>query len=312
MAYEYSFQPWPKVKKRKPWFPPKWTLLVGFIFLLLTILAKNGLLQKINFPKIATKSSSPQNSPLPENLLKEVKKILEEKTGSYSFFVYDLKTGESFGINQEMIFTAASVNKIPILASLYYLTGKGEVDLDEKVTIQQADIQDYGTGKIRYEGVGTVYSLKSLARLMIEKSDNTAAHILGVKISLEKIQELCQSWGLTQTSIVENKTSNKDMAALLSKMYKGEITNPAANAEMLGFMDESDFEDRLPRFLPEETKVYHKTGDEIGFVHDVGIVDLPGRPYYIGVLTSDVKDETLAKEAIATASKLTFDYLKKL
>ena len=72
-------------------------------------------------------------------------------------------------------------------------------------------------------------------------------------------------------------------------------------------MDESDFEERIPKLLPKDVKVYHKTGDEIGFIHDVGIVDLPDKPYYIGVLTSDVKDEAAVKEAIAQVSKLTFD-----
>lgn len=311
MAYEYLFQPWPKEKRRKPWFRPKWIIIVGFICLFLTILAKSGFWQKINFPKTSTRLSFSKKPSLPENLLKEVKKILEEKTGSYSFFVYDFKTGESFGINEELVFTAASVNKVPILASLYYLADKGELDLDEKVTVQASDIQDYGTGKIRYEGAGTVYSLKSLARLMMEKSDNTAAHILGFKIGLDKIQELCSKWGLIQTSMVDNKTSNKDMALLFLKMYKAEITNPAATLEMIGLMDESDFEERIPKLLPKDVKVYHKTGDEIGFVHDVGIVDLLDRPYYIGVLTSDVKEEAAAKEAIAQVSKLTFDNFLK-
>ncbi|MBI4999566.1 serine hydrolase [Candidatus Gottesmanbacteria bacterium] len=175
------------------------------------------------------------------------------------------------------------------------------------------DIQDYGTGSIRYDPPGTTYSLKTLARLMMEKSDNTAAHLLGRQIiGFDKIQELLKTWGLTQTTMEENKTSLLDMNKLFLKIYRGEISSQALSAEMLGFMDGSDFEDRIPVLLPKETKVYHKTGDEIGNIHDVGIVELDKKVYFIGVLTDDIVDEEGARQLIAQISKMVFEYQKGL
>ncbi|MBI4991440.1 serine hydrolase [Candidatus Gottesmanbacteria bacterium] len=212
-----------------------------------------------------------------------------------------------------MMITAASVNKIAILAALYFLAGKGEIDLEKIVILQQEDIQDYGTGTIRYDPTGTPYSLKTLARLMMEKSDNTAAYLLGnVTIGIDKIQQLVDSWGLTQTNIMDNKTSAKDMGLLLTKMYLGQITTKPLTLEMFGFMDKSDFDDRIAAGIPEGIKVYHKTGDEIGKIHDAGIVVLPNHPYYIGIFSTDITDEEDTKRTEAQISDLVFNYMRRL
>lgn len=261
--------------------------------------------QKNFFPSVKTTSQ--------KDLLKEIENILEENKGTYSVYVYDIKNKQGFGINEEMMITAASVNKVPILAALYHLAGKNDIDLEKIVIPQQEDIQDYGTGSIRYDPTGTPYSLKTLARLMMEKSDNTAAYILGNQIiGGQRIQKLLDEWGLTQTNMADNKTSNKDMASLLTKMYQGEITSKALTAEMLGFMDKSDFDDRIPAGVSEGIKVYHKTGDEIGKIHDAGIIDLPGKPYYLGILTTDTTDDEVTKKNLAKISQLVYGYMKDL
>jgi len=199
------------------------------------------------------------------------------------------------------------------LAALYHLAGKNEVDLEKIVILQKDDIQDYGTGSIRYDPIGTPYSLKTLARLMMEKSDNTAAYILSnLVIGIDKIQTLIDSWGLTQTSMADNKTSAYDISILMVKMYQGEITSKALTAEMLDFMDKSDFEDRIPAGIDVGVKVYHKTGDEIGKIHDAGIVDLPGRPYFLAIFTLDMTDEELTKKNQAEISKIVFEYMRSL
>ena len=243
-------------------------------------------------------------------LMTQLKTIFEGKVGTYSIFIYDLNTNEGFGISEDTVLTAASVNKVPILAGLYHLADTGDIDLDDTVTIREKDIQDYGTGIIRYQKPGVQYSIKTLARLMMQKSDNTAAYVLArVLITAPKLQSLMDEWELVQTDIDKNKTSAHDMAILMTKMYRGEIANEALTREMLGFMTDSDFEDRIPALLPPDTIIYHKTGDEIGNMHDVGIVEIPNQPYFVAFLALDFIDgEDNAKQAIATASKLIYDY----
>ena len=240
----------------------------------------------------------------------KIKKLIEKQTGVYSVYIFDLNNQDSFSLNETMIFTAASVNKIPILAALYYRAQNGQIDLDERITIQSSDIQDYGTGAIRSEGPGGVYSLKTLAQLMMEKSDNTAAYVLSNKIGIDQIQKLINSWGLVQTDMVNNKTSNKDLGLLLAKMYREQITNQAYTMEMLGMLKNSDFENRIPKYLPDNVIIYHKIGSEIGLIHDVGIIESPSHTYYLGILTNDINDETQTEETIAQISKMVYDFLK--
>ncbi len=246
----------------------------------------------------------------------ELKNKIKETVGTtwsnYSVLVSDYTSDFSAGINETEIFTAASVNKIPILAAVYDLSQKGEVDLDQIITLQQGDIQDYGTGSIRYDPPGTTYSVKTLAKLMIEQSDNTAAYLLAnYVVSVDAIQKLVNSWGLTQTDMINNKTSNNDMALLMKKIATGGVANPANTQEMLGFFKDGDFEDRIPALLPKDVVVYHKIGTaEGGIIHDVGVVTHDKTKYYLGIFTTDVSDETEAAKTIAQVSKVVYDYMK--
>lgn len=254
------------------------------------------------------------NQEFETNRLKnQVKNIIAKTNGNYSVYYADLNSKDFFGVNEKQSYTAASLNKVPIVAVLYYLASKGEVNLDEKITLQKEDIQDYGTGVLRYEKPGKVYSLKTLARLALQKSDNTAAYIIASKITVEKIQKIINSWGLEQTDIVNNKTSSYDMFLLFKKIYKKELVNSSLSKELLGFMKDTDIEDRIPLLLPKDTLVYHKSADGEGSVHDVGIIEKGDILFFLGVMTSDVSsEENETKETIAKIAKEIFSFKTSL
>jgi len=109
-----------------------------------------------------------------------------------------------------------------------------------------------------------------------------------------------------------NKTSAYDMYILFRKIYKGEITSVAKTQELFGFMIDTDIEDRLPALLPDSVNIYHKTGDAVGGMHDVGIIQKDGTVFFLGVLTSDIgNNETKTKENIAKMAKTILDQYGK-
>jgi len=229
----------------------------------------------------------------------------------YSVVVKDLQSDFSVQINENNIFTGASVHKLFIFGALYYLVQKGEIDMDKKIVLQQDDIQNYGTGSMRYDTPGTTYSVKTLAHLMMQKSDNTAAYLLGRQmIGMDKIQQLTDNWGMTQTDMENNKTSNADVARLMDKIYREKIANKALTLEMLSFLKDGTIEDRIPALLPKGTTVYHKTGNGVGFLHDAGIVVGPKTTYYIGLFTGDVANEEETIQKLAELSKTVYDFMK--
>lgn len=245
-------------------------------------------------------------------LKKEVQNIIKGKKGNYGIFFADLIDNQTFGINEKEIFTAASVNKVPIIATLYYLENKGKINLDQQITLQKEDIQDYGTGSLRYEKPGSTYSLKTLAKLSLKQSDNTAAYILSQTITQETIQKTMRQFGLTQTSMIDNKTSPLDMYKLFKSLYINKITSESKSQELLGFMKDTDIEDRIPLLLPKDANVYHKTGDEVGFLHDVGIIENDKDTYFLAVMTSDIGNtEDKTKQTISRVSKHIIDFYDK-
>ncbi|MBI4092111.1 MAG: serine hydrolase [Candidatus Levybacteria bacterium] len=249
-----------------------------------------------------------------EDLRKNVlEKFLREEKGSYSIYYKDLKTGQEFGINENKVLTAGSLNKLLIISYLYSLAGDNKINLEDKITIQKKDIQDYGTGSLRYEGEGKPYALKTLTQLALEQSDNTAAYVLSIKLGEDKIQEYGNKLGLSSTSMANNKTTARDMGKILELIYSRKITSDPLTRELLDFMKDTDFEDRLIRDLPSNVSVYHKAADTINMVHDVGIIDpasggaSDGSPFILAVLTSDVKDEGEAKGVIGKVAKFIYD-----
>lgn len=243
-----------------------------------------------------------------------VENIIAQQKGSYSVVVSDLSTNTPLvTIHDEQIHTAASVNKAPIIATLYYLAQRGKINLDDRITIQKNDIQDYGTGSLRYEKPGESYSLRTLAKLSLQKSDNTALYVIANRIGRETSQNILQEFGLKQTSLANNKTSASDMRLLFTKIYKREVASEALTRELLDFMQDTDFEDRLSAKLPDEITVSHKTGDGMGFVHDVGIIEHKGKHLFVGILASDIGEkEQETKQTIADIAKTLVDaYFKE-
>lgn len=239
----------------------------------------------------------------------QIRTLLDKQEGTYSVRFEDFTTKEAFGINDELVMTAASVIKLPILASLYYLASEETINLEEEFTIQPGDVQDWGTGSIRYEQQPIIHTNRELSQLLMEKSDNTAAFVFTHRIiGEEKIHQLINTWGLTKTNLTENETTNKDMNLLMRMIFEGKIANEAFTQEMIGIMDDSDFEDRLPFLLPSDAVVYHKIGNEVRVVNDVGVIEYGGKRWYVGVLTDNIPDETATKHVIARISKLIFDY----
>jgi beta-lactamase class A len=307
-----------KVGQKRRRFP--FILIITVVFFLYAILlivnaSTTTVLSPVpNDVRLVPTASSRNN---PKKSPDELRTIIQNAVGTtwvnYSVLVSDFNTDFRMAINGSEIYDAASVNKIPILAALYATAAKGDVDMDRIITIQAQDIQDYGTGVIRYQPPGTTYSIKTLAQLMMQKSDNTAAYILANHVvGLKNIQSLVNAWGLTQTDITENTTSNNDMAILMGKMYRGEITDKAHTDEMLSQMKDSDFEARIPGELPKGVTVYHKIGNQVGVIHDVGIVSAGKTLYYVGFLTSNLTDEPGAETLEATLSKLVYDFMRGL
>lgn len=279
----------------------KFLIIIFYSFFLLLLGRQLSFLPSVSLPNEKT-----QVQLSTDELRDTIKSLTSEFEGEYSIYYQDLKTGEAFGLNHNSIMTAASLNKVPVIFYLYSLASKREIDLEEKITLLEGDIQDYGTGKLRYEKPGGVYTLKRLSELAFKHSDNTAIHLLTIRLGEDRIQEFVDSLGLTATSIAFNETSPKDFGTIMSKFYNNDLMTEAYKNELMDYMSDTEFEDRIPRNL-NNTKVYHKIGDADNMVHDGGIVDNGENPFILVVMTQGIVDENKAHENIGMVAKTIFD-----
>ncbi len=81
------------------------------------------------------------------------------------------------------------------------------------------------------------------------------------------------------------------MVRLCEALHKGELVSPEASAAMRKHLEACDDKDKFPRFLPPGTKVAFKTGSVDASRTAAGIIETPGGPVAVCVLTEGNQDQ---------------------
>jgi len=257
--------------------------------------------QKINQTKLVASErltpNLPVATPTPKFTLqkKTVEEILLPLRGEYGIFYEEIENKSSFGINEKEIFTAASLIKMPVLITLYREAEIGNINLDEIYKLQANDKRG-GAGSLQGRPVGYEISYRKMAELMGKQSDNTAFNVVVNKLGAEKIQNTINSLGMKDTSYSENLTSPVDMGLLLRKLYLEKIVSDKSRDEILSFITDTIWEDRIPAGVPEDIIVAHKIGTEIGVISDAGII-FSSKPFILVIMTGEA-NELEAKKAL--------------
>jgi beta-lactamase class A len=231
--------------------------------------------------------------------------------GTYGVAVIDIASGAAYGVNGNRVFRAASVNKMPIIVTLYLRAASGQLKLDQTLSLADSDIQHYGTGTIQEPDAPRVYTLRQLGALMIRVSDNTAAYVLERLLGEQSIQRNAGRWRLEHTSMADNTTTPADAALLMADLYSDRFLPADSTNTILDLLKGSVSANRLDSGLPSEVGVAHKVGTDIGVYNDAGIVLLEGRPYAIAVLSEDA-DEAEANLAFGRVSRDVYAFQSSL
>ncbi len=81
------------------------------------------------------------------------------------------------------------------------------------------------------------------------------------------------------------------MIRLCEAVYRKEILSPSACDEMLDHLRACEDRDKFPRLLPPETKVAFKTGSLSDTRTAAGIIECPGGPVAVCVMSYDNEDK---------------------
>ena len=104
-----------------------------------------------------------------------------EFPGRAGIWVKHLTTNETAGVRDGEIFNSASVIKIPVLVLAFQMADKGEIKLDERITIRKEDIRG-GSGIFRHHDAGLQPTFRDVLLQMVITSDNTATDLAIAKV----------------------------------------------------------------------------------------------------------------------------------
>jgi len=98
----------------------------------------------------------------------------------------------------------------------------------------------------------------------------------------------------------------------LERIVELEQEYPELGQELIGYLENTVFNERMPKYLPEDVKVAHKIGTwpDTGSSHDVGIV-YGQNPFVLSIMSEGVTDATQAAEVIGQITKMVYDFEQK-
>ena len=251
-----------------------------------------------------------------DQLRKELQRIAQAYPATYGVVIFDPSSKETLAMGADREFDAASLGKLPLLMTLYRAAATGQVDLDDKISLQYSDVQAYGTGVLQTYPIGYTMTLRECAEYLIKKSDNTAWKMLDRYLGTDYVRaELYRAGAHSTEYWIPNTTTPNDVLLMLEKISDPSYTTPDLSAEMLGLMQNTDFEDRLPQPLPKGTRVSHKIGYYGSTFADAGVVFPQGtsdtkNAYFIVVMASQT-DWGTSREATQEMSLATYRTLSE-
>lgn len=238
--------------------------------------------------------------------------------------VVDLTSGRHFAVNDTLVFPQGSAIKIPILIELFRQADRGEQNLDTRVEVKAGD-QVGGSGVIQYfaDG-GSLLSLHDLATLMIVLSDNTATNILIDRLGMANVTRTMARLGYPHIELQremihpeasaagrENLATPAEAAGVMTRIARCDLPMSRTHCQSLRALLEIPKDGPLPRPIPAGIKVAWKPGNITGVATGWGLVELPGRPYVLTVMTNYGRDGE-GDTAIETISRMAYDHFARL
>lgn len=247
---------------------------------------------------------------------------------------HDYETRRTFAENGGQLFHAASTIKAAILIALYKLAEQERIRLDDPLHVRNRFRSLVGGAVFRVAAdrdgdavvhgqIGRSMRLRDLARAMIVRSSNLATNLLLDLLGVATVQRVIAAAGVEGVRLVRgvedslafekgisNQASATGLVQLFRLLCEGRFLHKAAREQILEVLLAQEFNAMIPRGLPAQARVAHKTGEISTACHDAGVVFLPGRkPFVVAILTSARAKAPARTRAVAAISRAVFEAL---
>ena len=217
-------------------------------------------------------------------VLKEIVREMETLPGHLGFYYKNLVTGVEYGLREEEVFLAASVIKLPLFLHVLQRAAEGSLDRNRKLTVEDWEKMPSCGALNQFTGSVEV-DIRTLCRLMIVLSDNTATNKLLRLCGLEECNAAFRQMGL-ETCVVrrllfdseaasrglENTICPKELGLLLERLYRKTFVSEAVCREAMDVLLKQQIHHKLDGRLCGRVPIAHKTGEDTALSNDVGIV----------------------------------------
>lgn len=252
--------------------------------------------------------------------MKEIKKYLESRIGTYGFFFEDLKSGFIYGYNENVKITAAGCMKLPIAVSLIKAVEKNKINFLDKINISVED-KVYGTGII-HEFNEREYTVFELLVAMLIQSDNTAANKIINMITIEEINNNLKEMGLNNTILnrrttderkdkddIENITSAFDLSMIWKQLYNKTYLNDENSQMLIDILTRQQIKNKLALYIPDDLKyeISSKTGDKSGVENDTELIRVPKGDFICTILSMGIPNSVYGTVTLAKCGKMVWD-----
>jgi beta-lactamase class A len=240
---------------------------------------------------------------------------------------HDYESGQSFEIDSNRWFHAASVIKVAVLLGLLKNADDNALHLDDPLHVRNrfvsvADGSIFRIDRDRdgdaecHRRIGRTMHLSELARAMIVRSSNLATNLLLDLLGVANIKRVLAEAKISGVRIVrgvEDETAFKrglinemtptGAQQLFRVVCEGGFLREDTRSLMREMLLAQEFNSMIPARLPNGVKVAHKTGEISTHSHDAGIVYPPDRkPYVVSIFTESDPGLDYRTKAVAMIS----------
>ena len=220
--------------------------------------------------------------------------------GKVGFYCRYLNEERAWMHNPDLPLIAASVIKIPIMVTAMRDIAAGALDPDAAVRIAP-EMKMPSCGALAYLHDGLEVTVTDLITLMIILSDNTATNLLIDRLTPAHVNATMEMLGIPGICLrrrlfepelsargIENTVTARGIGVILERMAAGTLLGKRDDDAMLGILLNQRLNGKLPFYLHGQgIRCAHKTGEDDGITHDVGIV-YAEKPFVICMLSNEV------------------------
>ena len=170
---------------------------------------------------------------------------------SFSASIIDLGNGATQNLGDQGALPAGSVSKVLSAALYLHLVERHRASLSQSIN---------------------GFSAQTALKRMVNQSDDGVWQSINDFLGHPVLGSYVRQLDLNSYDPDGNSISTADTARFLQRLYDGELLSPSHTRLLLGYMQNTNYEDLITPAVPGGAQIYHKVGELDDNVNDAAIV----------------------------------------